>query len=280
MARTWRWGTSAVVGACIVTAMAVGLGGVVRHWATPPIVSPDGPPATTAPPPSCLAVTPSGRLWLDLGQAANAATIAAVGKRMGLADDAVTVAYVAALQESKLRNLPYGDLDSLGLFQQRPSQGWGAPAQVTDPAYAASAFYSALVRVPHWDAMAVGDAAQAVQRSNGPDAYAFWEHQGRVLAAAFTGEAGAALTCHFDLPASPAAGATSLDDAVAAELGGPAVGVPVAEARGWTVASWLVGHAYVYAISSVTFLGQQWTPSSGRWQLAGPADPAVRVERS
>jgi hypothetical protein len=239
--------------------------------------------AATKPPPSCNVAMPSGRLRLDLVQAANAATIAAVGKRLGLVDHAVTIALVASLQETKLRNLPYGDLDSVGLFQQRPSQGWGAPAQLLQPIYAATAFYNALVRVSGWETMPVGDAAQKVQRSAAPDAYGPWENQGRALAQALTGETAASFTCSFDLPvpAPASAGAAtppSLEHAVAGELGAPALGVSLTENRGWTVASWLVAHAYDYRISAVTFLGQRWTAASGTWQPDGAVVDQVQVD--
>src|SRR5690554_4916402 len=96
---------------------------------------------------------------------------------------AVVVALAAAMQESGLRNLDYGDRDSLGLFQQRPSQGWGSPEQVTDPEYAASAFYRSLGRVDGWEGMRVTDAAQAVQRSAYPEAYQRHEAAAEQLAA-------------------------------------------------------------------------------------------------
>ena len=89
------------------------------------------------------------------------------------------------MQESKLYNLGHlganNDHDSLGLFQQRPSMGWGSEAQVTDPVYSATAFYSALQRVPGWESMAVTVAAQSVQRSAYPDAYAKWETDATAL---------------------------------------------------------------------------------------------------
>src|SRR4051794_26767983 len=108
-----------------------------------------------APLPSCVASTGTKTYTLDIDQAANAATIAAVGKRLGLPDHAVTVALAAALQESRLRNLDYGDRDSLGLFQQRPSQGWGTETEIQTPSYAAAAFFRALARVHGWETMAI-----------------------------------------------------------------------------------------------------------------------------
>src|SRR4051812_46164864 len=95
-------------------------------------------------------------------QAANAASIAEVGISRGLPDRAIVIALATAMQESRLRNLDYGDRDSLGLFQQRPSQGWGTPAQVRDPVYAAGRFYDHLVAVPGWQTGRLTDVAQAV----------------------------------------------------------------------------------------------------------------------
>ena len=88
-----------------------------------------------------------------------------MAKRRGLPNHAVTVALAAALQESKLYNVNYGDRDSVGIFQQRPSQGWGTPAQLIDPAYAANAFYSHLEKIPTWRTLEVAKAAQLVQHS-------------------------------------------------------------------------------------------------------------------
>jgi hypothetical protein len=94
---------------------------------------------------------------------------------LGAPPRAWVIALATAMQESTLRNIPYGDRDSEGLFQQRPSQGWGTQAQVTDPVYATTQFIQRLLAVPGWDAMALTDAAQIVQRSAFPDAYRKWE---------------------------------------------------------------------------------------------------------
>ena len=99
------------------------------------------------------------------------------------------VAVATALQESGLRNLPFGDRDSLGLFQQRPSQGWGTPTQILDPGYAAGRFYVALLTVPGWQRLPVAAAAQAVQRSAVPDAYARWDDEATGVVAALSGTA-------------------------------------------------------------------------------------------
>jgi hypothetical protein len=108
-------------------------------------------------------------------QAANITTIAAVARARKLPDRALVIALATAQQESGLRNLAYGDRDSLGLFQQRPSQGWGTPDQIRDPTYATNRFLDHLVAVPGWDTGRLTDVAQTVQRSGHPEAYQQWE---------------------------------------------------------------------------------------------------------
>ena len=145
--------------------------------------------------PSCTAAIGSESYRIDHEQADNARTIADVATRMGMPHHAVTIALAAALQESELHNISHGDRDSVGLFQQRPSQGWGTPSQLTTPAFAAAAFYRELAKVDGWDAMTVTDAAQHVQRSAAPGAYADWEPEARVLARILTGEVPDRITC-------------------------------------------------------------------------------------
>ncbi|WP_442788554.1 C40 family peptidase [Kitasatospora sp. YST-16] len=108
-------------------------------------------------------------------QIPNAKVIVATGIAMQVPARGQVIALATALQESGLQNLSYGDRDSLGLFQQRPSQGWGTPAQLQDPVYASTAFYQALLKVNGWQQLPLTEAAQAVQRSGYPDAYAKWE---------------------------------------------------------------------------------------------------------
>ncbi|MEU8229915.1 M23 family metallopeptidase [Actinoplanes sp. NPDC048967] len=109
-------------------------------------------------------------------QIKNAAIIISVGKQLKLPPRAWVIAVATAMQESNLRNLGHlgkrNDHDSLGLFQQRPSSGWGSPAQVTDPVYAATKFYGKLRKVKNWDSLALTRAAQKVQISAYPGAYA------------------------------------------------------------------------------------------------------------
>jgi len=215
------------------------------------------------------AITPS--------QAQNAAVIAAVALRMGLPDHAVTIALATAFQESKLENVPYGDRDSLGLFQQRPSEGWGTSAQIMDPDYAASAFYGRLAAVEGWQAMAVTDAAQLVQHSAAPDAYATWEAEARALAEALTGEVDAGITCRLEAFAGAPPASTALPQAAAVEMGSDLIGTPLSAKVGWQVASWAVAHAYNYHLGSVSFAGRRWTALSGTWATVGGLDASSDV---
>jgi hypothetical protein len=125
---------------------------------------------------------------------ANASTIIQIGRSLGVPDYGIVIALAAALQESGLRNLNYGDRDSLGVFQQRPSAGWGTAAQLLNPSYAARLFYGGpqnpnkgntkgLLDIAGWQSKTVTQAAQAVQHSAYPDAYAKWEATARTALA-------------------------------------------------------------------------------------------------
>lgn len=144
-------------------------------------------------------------------QAVNAATIAAVGTGRGMPERAVAIALATALQESGLLNIEHGDRDSLGLFQQRPSQGWGTAKQILDPAYAAGMFYAHLAKVRDYETLPLTVAAQRVQRSGYPEAYAKHETDATLLAAALTGQAAATLTCDGRPAAVTGAAATGPD---------------------------------------------------------------------
>ncbi|HEY6423437.1 MAG TPA: hypothetical protein VIY28_09375 [Pseudonocardiaceae bacterium] len=222
--------------------------------------------------PGCT-VTASAGTPVEFGlsgeQADNAATIAAVGIQLGMPDHAVTIALATAMQESGLHNVPAGDRDSAGLFQQRPSQGWGTRAQVLDPVYASAAFYQRLRAQPGWTQLSVTDAAQLVQHSAAPSAYAQWEPRARAEAAALTGEAPGALTCR-DLTINAPSG--DLVSTAAAELGTATLSGPHPAARGWSISSWLVAHASRLGVDRVTFDGLTWTMDSGTWSQTGPSD--------
>jgi cell wall-associated NlpC family hydrolase len=145
---------------------------------------------------------------LDPGQIANAWIIYSVGTGMGLPPRAEIVAIATAMQESALENLPYGTSDSVGLFQQRPSQGWGTIGQVTNPVYASRAFYQRLEQVNGWQSLPVTVAADDVQHSATPGAYARWQSPASQLVALFSGSTGACAV--DDANAVPRAGAVRL----------------------------------------------------------------------
>jgi hypothetical protein len=164
----------------------------------------------SAPPSADATPTPiaSGRRWPAIGQwnpaqVADAAIIVAAGAALGVPIRGWVIAVATAMQESSLHN--YGNLganndhDSLGLFQQRPSQGWGTPAQIMDPVHASTSFYQHLLQVNRWQTLPLTVAAQAVQRSAFPDAYAKWEKPADDLVAAVTGLGGILVGCGSDI---------------------------------------------------------------------------------
>jgi hypothetical protein len=215
------------------------------------------------PPPACRVGNGPEALYLDTEQAANATTITAVAHRMGLPHHAVTIALATVLQESKMHNVPYGDRDSVGLFQQRPSQGWGTPAQLLTPSYAAEAFYRHLVKVNGWQQLPVALAAQSVQHSADGSGYAAWVEEARAIARALTGEVTGEFSCRFASGARPApARLAALADT---ELGHGELQGAGQQADSWLVAQWLVGHAYQLGISSVTVRGHRWQRGDFGW---------------
>jgi cell wall-associated NlpC family hydrolase len=125
-------------------------------------------------------------------QIPNAKIIVATGIALKVPARGQVVALATALQESGLRNLSYGDRDSLGLFQQRPSQGWGTAEQIQDPVYAATQFYTHLLKLDGWQQLTVAQASQEVQHSAYPDAYAKWEDLATALQSAVAKALGSA----------------------------------------------------------------------------------------
>ncbi|WGX95185.1 hypothetical protein [Nocardioides sp. L-11A] len=245
-------------------------------------------------------------------QAENAALIAAIAVRRGLPARATSIALATAYQESKLVNIDYGDRDSLGLFQQRPSQGWGTPAQVLDPVYATNAFFDALVRIEGYETMEITVAAQAVQRSAFPNAYADHEADGRALASALTGYSPATFSCDLAGGAPEtdvelvASGLTPRADAVRTELltrfgrlqlggfepegvstghmegsahyDGRAIDVfvrPISKpnrTKGWAMAHWAVANAARLGVRTVIFDDRIWTAGREGWRDYDPPD--------
>ena len=227
-------------------------------------------------PTGCQAGSGQSAIALDPDQAAIAATIAGVAHHQAMPRRAVVVAYAAAMQESKLQNLSYGDRDSVGVFQQRPSEGWGPARKLLNPVYASTKFFQALATVPGYQRQPVYRAAQAVQHSADGSAYIQYQREATLLASDFTGRSAHAVWCwpgSADPPRANLAGARRALTAAFGPVGSRQVSAPrdapsllVPAARpglGWTVAAWLVTHAASYGIHQVSYAGLRWRASAG-----------------
>ncbi len=249
-----------------------------------------GPRATN----SCSTTVQGTTVELTPEQMGNAATIAGIAQRRGLPARAATIGIATAMQESKLVNVTHGDRDSLGLFQQRPSQGWGTAEQVQDPVYATNAFYDVLVKVHGYRSLPITKAAQKVQRSAFPEAYAQHEPQARVLASALSGYSPAALTCSLvDHPPAGSRGLRGLRSALAKEQTAttqspttagvglrltptPRSGTSDAAAPTWSLSQWAVGRADRLGIARVYADGRMWrraAPGDGWREVQGAGVP-------
>ncbi|PRY15163.1 hypothetical protein CLV37_10589 [Kineococcus rhizosphaerae] len=261
-------------------------GGVV--WVTR---SPDAPAVRER----CSATVGPDSTSMSPEQAANAATVVGLSVRRGLPARAATIAIATVVQESGIRNLDHGDRDSLGLFQQRPSQGWGTPEQVQDPVFATNAFYDALVKVDGYRDLPVTDAAQRVQRSGFPLAYGDHEAEARLVASALTGNTPGGFTCHLRPVTTPQeagdderltptaqrvadAATTEVTTAtprVVAGTSGRALAFTLdgddAERLAWAVGGWAVAGAERYQITEVSVQGSRWTRSSSGRGWVGTA---------
>ncbi|WBQ06974.1 hypothetical protein [Kribbella sp. CA-293567] len=283
-------GAVVAIGAVGALALAVGAG---ISWISGKEFGPLLPPRE-----QCQATVSGGSVVVSHEQAESAAIIVGIAVRRGLPARAATIALATAYQESGLRNVTHGDRDSLGLFQQRPSQGWGTAAQVQDPHYAAGKFYDALVKVKNYQTLAVTVAADKVQRSAFPNAYADHEADARILASALTGQTAAAFSCTVNTDSLPAetmgrTGLTPRAEAVRKDLAetfgklstggfqaggvktghmegsahyeGRAVDIfvkPISAPttiKGWAVAQYLVARAEHLGIRTVIFSDKIWT---------------------
>jgi hypothetical protein len=223
-------------------------------------------------PPGCTATVADRTVDIEPDQAENASLIAAIGVRRGLPARAVSIALATAYQESKIRNLAHGDRDSIGIFQQRPTQGWGTVAQIRNEYYAINKFYDALEKIDGYEKMRITEAAQKVQRSAYPEAYEPHAPDARALSSALTGYSpGGAFTCVVDEPDGhgTASAASELLTKAYGELDIDRTGarqdftvtVPGGADGGrigWSVAAYLLAHADALKVDSVAFDGQTW----------------------
>lgn len=221
----------------------------------------------------CLGTAAGSTVAIDLDQAHYASIIVGVSVRRKLPPRAASIAMATVYQETGIRNLGYGDRDSVGLFQQRPSQGWGTTKQLRDPYYATGKFYDALVRVPGWQTLPINDVAQRVQRSGHPEAYRDHEADGRILASTLTGQSPAGFSC---LDRSRTAGKpAALTTALRRTFGPLSVGmqdktvtVRAASAdQAWAYAHFAVANVKYYGVIGVTVADRAWATS----QLSVPS---------
>lgn len=273
--------------AVAVAVAAAGTVGGISWWQSR---TPTGPECQV---PSTLTsdngVTVVAPLGLTAAQLQHASTINAVGLGREVPTRGRIIALATAWQESSMRNIDYGDRDSVGLFQQRPSQGWGEPGELLDPVFAATAFYDALERVSGWEKLPLTEAAQAVQRSGHPEAYAKWETDSAAIVGALSGEIPLEVTCRRGALASTATApqrmslnnsydvSLPLADLLAAARAEFAPGdviifaahddtatlslrlpdtPPQAAAR--ALAAWMVAHATAFEVEMVVVGDQQW----------------------
>lgn len=235
--------------------------------------------------PRCVAVADDLSVTVSPDQSHYTAIITGLAVRRGLSPRAASIAMATVYQETGIRNLDGGDRDSVGLFQQRPSQGWGSVEEIMDPHYSTGRFYDALVEVDGWESGDINDVAQEVQRSGYPDAYRDHVEDARVLASVYTGQSPAALRCSFgDVDRADAEGlidslTTTLGDldASATEVTEDAPATVVVEAGdpdlAWAVATHAVANGGRHGVQSVETGGLTWShdeTSLGDW-LPTPA---------
>ncbi|GAA2727006.1 hypothetical protein [Cellulomonas aerilata] len=229
-----------------------------------------------------------GTPWhLSPTQSDNAALVVAATVRRGMPARAATIGIATALQESRLVNIDYGDRDSVGLFQQRPSQGWGTVEQIMDPVYSTGAFYDVLAEVDGYEGLEITDAAQRVQRSGFPEAYAQHEVRARAWASGLTGYSPATVTCAL-APAEGPGSPDALLDRAARDFGAlpgtvaddgavvlDATALPAGDGEparlAWAVAQWSVAVADGQSVRSVTVEDRTWTRGQEGWASSGTA---------
>jgi hypothetical protein len=268
----------------VVLLVVAGAGVAIAVWrGTGPLPDPEG----------CSATVNGYTVDVDTGQGEVASLIAAVGVERGLPARAVSIALATGFQESKLRNLEGGDRDSVGIFQQRPSQGWGTRRQIQRPLYAINKFYDALEKVPGYQTMRITEAAQKVQHSGYPEAYQAHADDARALASALTGySAGGRFSCvvhDTNDPGTAAAVSRSITSAYGtlSVSRGPrqdvTVTVPSGDAGrrlGWSVAQYAVAQAKTLHVRAVAYDGRQWKigrDSEKGWTKVSAPVTTVRI---
>jgi len=235
----------------------------------------------------CVATAGGQSVAVDLDQAHYASIIVGLSVRRGLPPRAASIAMATVYQETGIRNLDYGDRDSVGLFQQRPSQGWGSVRQLRDPYYATNAFYDALIKIDGWESGDINDVAQQVQRSGYPEAYRDHEGDARILASTLTGHSPAGFVCldRSNAPGDPEGLAGSLRRTFGKVSPQTIDARVVIDARtprlAWAYAHYAVANAKYYGVTTVKVGDRTWQTQEfdlPEWTTATPAAKATRVE--
>ena len=233
----------------------------------------------------CAASLDGTDWYLEPDQADTVALLAGQALQRALPARALTIAIATGLQESKLRNLTHGDRDSVGIFQQRPSQGWGTVEQIMDPVFATTAFYDALVKVDGYQDLPITEAAQAVQRSGFPEAYGEHEAAARAWASAMYGYSAGTVTCTLAPPDGPGdaqalfaraqrdlgIGGTVTEAGVVLDAATLIASPDLAERVGWAVAHWAVTVAQPSAVTEVRYSTSVWDRAEGTWTVVPDA---------
>lgn len=209
-----------------------------------------------------------GDYTLDIGQSQVASTVVGTVLKRKLPERAAVLTIAAALQESKLRNLAAGDgdRDSVGILQQRPSQGWGTAAQIANVQYATGKFLDAVVKVPHWQSDSLAAVVQAVQVSADGASYARHEPEAQEISDALTGAKPMGVTCSFGKPsvvASTATVAQAVTTALPVAKPSQAERQVTVSGAGWATAGWFICNADALGIDSVRYAGHAWSRSKG-----------------
>ncbi len=239
----------------------------------------------------CVATASDRSVVLDLDQAHFASIIVGLSVRRGLPARAASIAMATVYQETGIRNLDYGDRDSVGLFQQRPSQGWGSEKQLMNPYYSTGKFYDALVKIDNWRTDDINDVAQKVQRSGYPEAYRDHESDARVLASTLTGKSEAGFSCldRTGAPGDPDGLATSLRKTFGTTnystdraSGAVVMTVKATSSDGaWAVAHHAVANAKYYGVATVKIGDRSWQSQDfnlPEWAGATPKVATRQVE--
>jgi hypothetical protein len=229
----------------------------------------------------CVATAAGRSVAVDLDQAHFASIIVGLSVRRGLAPRAASIAMATAYQETGIRNLDYGDRDSVGLFQQRPSQGWGTEAQLKDPYYATGKFYDALVKIKNWKTDDVNDVAQKVQRSGHPEAYRDHEADARVLASTLAGRSPGGFSCleRQGTPGDGAALVTSVKKTfgkLSSTRTGDLITIKAkSKTLAWAFANHSVANSKAFGVVSVQVGGQRWSTDQFNLPVWSRMSPAV-----